>query len=97
MAHIYLHLGVQAIVHDQTMRHAYAMGLHGMAGHIGIVTHVRVVEVGHFLGLRPDAGAQGRRARGVGHVATVGHFSSCSGREGERERVVCVFRAQSND
>jgi hypothetical protein len=49
LAYVDFHLGVEAVVHDQAMRHPYAMGLHGMASYVGIVAHVGVVEVGHLL------------------------------------------------
>lgn len=53
--HVDFHLGVQSIIHDQAVGHAYAVRLHGMAGHIGVVADIRVVEVRDFLWLRRGA------------------------------------------
>src|SRR5262245_39659274 len=66
-AYVDFHLGVQAIVHDQAVGHAYSVGLHGMAGDVCIVAHVRVVEVCNLLGLRACAveGIRGRRASAI--------------------------------
>jgi hypothetical protein len=50
LAYINLHLGVEAVVHNQTVCHPYAVGLHGVARNVGVVSHIRVVKVGHFLG-----------------------------------------------
>lgn len=45
ITYIYLHVLVQPIIHDQAMCHSNAVRLHGMAGDIGVVAHVGVVEV----------------------------------------------------
>lgn len=44
--HVDFHFLVKAIVHDQAMGHPYTVRLHGMSRHIGIVSHVGIVEVG---------------------------------------------------
>lgn len=51
-----LHLLVDAIVHDQTVGQPNAMGLHGMAGNVGKVADVRVVEIGDLLRRRSSQG-----------------------------------------
>jgi hypothetical protein len=73
-AYVNFHLGVESVVHDQTMRHPYAMGLHGMASYIGIIAHVGVVEVGHFLRACPCTWRQ--RVHPPGWVTSFffGHF-----------------------
>lgn len=43
--HIDFHLLVEAVVHDQTVGHPYAMRLHGMAGIVGVVSDIRVIKV----------------------------------------------------
>lgn len=35
-----LHLGVQAIIHNQAVGHSYAVRLHGMAGDICVVADI---------------------------------------------------------
>ena len=42
---------VEAVVHDERVRHPDAVWLHRVAGIVGIVAHVRVVEVGHLAWL----------------------------------------------
>jgi hypothetical protein len=44
-----LHLLVQAVVHDKTVRHPNTVRFHGMSSDIGVVSDVRVVEVGHLF------------------------------------------------
>jgi hypothetical protein len=73
LAYVDFHLGVEAVVHDQAMRHPYAMGLHGMASYVSIVAHVGVVEVGHFLRACPRALCKTVVRRRGGHVV-VGHL-----------------------
>lgn len=46
--HINFHPLINAIVHDQAMSKPNSMRLHRMTRNIGIVTYVRVVEVGDF-------------------------------------------------
>jgi len=77
-AYVNLHLGVQAIVHDQAMRHAYAVGLHGMSCYIGIVADVGVVEVGDLFWLRRDAVVQRSGARRGRHVGGSHIFVGCA-------------------
>lgn len=61
--YIYLHLLVQAIVHDEAVCHAYPMGFHGMPRDIGIIAHIGVIEVGHlFLIMDLDDRINGRKA-----------------------------------
>lgn len=36
--HVNLHLFVQAVVHNQAVRHSYSVGLHGVPSDIGIVS-----------------------------------------------------------
>lgn len=62
-AHVNLHFLVKTIVHHETVRHTYAMRLHGVARNVGIVTHVGVVEVGDLLVLGTKKGI-GDRFRG---------------------------------
>jgi hypothetical protein len=38
--YVNLHLGVQAIIHDQAVGHPYAVRLHGMPRNVGIVADV---------------------------------------------------------
>ena len=47
--YIYFHILVQAIIHDETMSEPDSMRLHWMASGIGIVSNVRVIEVGNTL------------------------------------------------
>ena len=48
---VYLEFLVEAVVHDERMRHSDAVWLHWVAGVVGIIAHVRVVEVGHLAWL----------------------------------------------
>jgi hypothetical protein len=43
------HLLISAIVHNQAMSQPYAMRLHRMASHVGIVADIRIVEVCDLL------------------------------------------------
>ena len=72
-----LELLVEAVVHDQAVRHPDAVRLHGMSGVVGVVAHIAVVEVGHLLGLcrrdvRAVGGFEGRKGAGHG-LGVVGH------------------------
>ena len=44
--YIYFHMLVQTIVHDQAVGHSNAVRFHGVAGNIGIIAHIRIVEIG---------------------------------------------------
>jgi len=46
LTYIYFHLLVKTIIHDQAVGHPYPVRFHRMASHIGIIAHIRVVEVG---------------------------------------------------
>jgi hypothetical protein len=39
-SYVYLHLGVETVVHDQTMRHPYAVRLHRVPRYVGIVANI---------------------------------------------------------
>lgn len=67
--YVYLELLVEAIVHNQAVGHAYAVRLHGMASDVGIVAHIRVVEVRDLLRLRAavDVEVVERRSTGAHH------------------------------
>lgn len=55
--HVNLHLLINTIVHDQTVRQPNSMRLHGMTSNVGIVSNVRVVEVRNpLLAARPVCG-----------------------------------------
>lgn len=55
------HLLIKTIIHDQTVGHAYPMGLHGVPGDIGIVAHIRIIEVSHSLLVVGGPGGVDRR------------------------------------
>jgi hypothetical protein len=42
---------VEAVVHDERVSHADAMGLHWVASVVGVVSDVTIVEIGHLLRL----------------------------------------------
>ena len=44
-----LHFLIQAVIHDQAVSHSYAVRFHWMPRNIGIVAHVRIVEVRNGL------------------------------------------------
>lgn len=47
--HIDFHLLIQAVVHNQAVSHSNPVRFHGMPRNIGIVAHVRIVEVRNGL------------------------------------------------
>lgn len=47
--YIYLHLLIDAVVHNQAVRQPDSMRLHWMASHIGIITNIGVVEVSNSV------------------------------------------------
>jgi hypothetical protein len=59
-----LHLLINAVVHDQTVGETYSVRFHRMAGDIGEVANVGVVEVGDLLG----RGGAKRNAIAIGNV-----------------------------
>jgi hypothetical protein len=73
ITYVDLHLLVEVVLHDETVRQTNTMRLHGVTSHIGIVSNVGIVEIGHLLGRGP---IEGRRAecRGV-RVAHIGRSS----------------------
>jgi hypothetical protein len=54
--YIDFHLLVEVVLHDETVRQANSMRLHGMASHVGIIANIGVIEVGDLLGRRPIEG-----------------------------------------
>lgn len=42
---------VETVVHDERMSHANAVRFHGVAGVVGVVSDVTIVEIGHLLRL----------------------------------------------
>lgn len=50
--YIYFHLFIKSIVHHQAVGHSNAMRLHGVPSDIGIIAHIRVIEVGNALLIR---------------------------------------------
>lgn len=73
--HVNLKKLVDVVVHYQTMRKPDAMGLHRMAGNVGIVTNVGVVEVGHLLLVIVDDIVERLRALDAGWVGR--HRDDC--------------------
>jgi hypothetical protein len=73
MAHVDFHLLVEAVVHDQTVSHSDTMRLHGMAGVVGVVSDIRVIEVGDFLWLCTVGSARRVQRRTI--LGRVGHGS----------------------
>ena len=63
--YIDFHLLVQVVLHDETVRQANSMRLHGMASHVGIVTNIGVVEIGDLLGRRPIESRRARQRREI--------------------------------
>ena len=55
MSHINLHFLIESIVHDQAVGHTYTVRLHRVTRDVGIVTDIRVVEVGNLFVVGPDA------------------------------------------
>ena len=47
--YVNFHLLIQAIVHNQAVSHSNPVRFHGMPRNIGIIAHVRIVEVGNCL------------------------------------------------
>ncbi len=47
----YFHASVEAVVHDEVVRHTNAMRFHGMALAIVVVSYLGVVEVGNATGV----------------------------------------------
>jgi hypothetical protein len=92
MAHVDFHLFVKAVVHDKTVGHSDTVRLHGMASVVGIVSDIRVVEVGDFLWLSTIGGARRVQRRTI--LGRVGHGSGlildvfCRVRIGRRYRFV---------
>jgi hypothetical protein len=68
--HIYLHFGIKTVVHNKTMRHSYSVRLHRMPSNISIIANIRIVEIGHFLGIRGavEDGAAGVSAGNRGRI-----------------------------
>jgi hypothetical protein len=66
--YVYLHLFVAAIIHDQTVSDPNSVWFHRMTSAIGIISHIGIVEVGHFLGLG-ESGSHSviKRSVGVAH------------------------------
>jgi hypothetical protein len=71
MAHVNFHLLVEAVVHDETVSHSDTMRLHWMAGIVGVVSDIRVIEVGDFLGLSTIGSARRVQRRTI--LGRVGH------------------------
>jgi hypothetical protein len=49
------HLGVETVVHDQTVRHPYTVRLHRVPRYVGIIANIGVVEVCDLFWLRCSA------------------------------------------
>lgn len=67
-AYVDFHLLVEAIVHDETVGHAYPVRLHGMARNVGVVSASKVSTAILQLGWRgclavPDIGCAGAQKR----------------------------------
>lgn len=77
-SHVYLHLLVQSIVHNQAVRHAYPVRLHRVTRYVGIVSNIRVVEVSDLLVGSADA----IRERFNGHPWRLNDASRASFRGG---------------
>lgn len=61
---------VKAVVHDQAVSHPNAVWLHGMSSDVGIITHIRIVEVGcGFRAIITDDRLVKRRKRGHLHTS----------------------------
>jgi hypothetical protein len=73
MAYVNFHLFVQAVVHNKTVGHSDTVRLHGMASIVGVVSDIRVVEVGDFLWLSTIGGARRVQRRTI--LGRVGHGS----------------------
>ena len=82
MAYVNFHLLVEAVVHDKTVSHSDTVRLHGMAGIVGVVSDIRVVEVGDFLWLSIIGSARRVQRRTI--LGRVGH--------GSGSRLEIVFR-----
>ena len=83
LAHVDLHLLVQAIIHDQGVGHSDAMRLHGVTSVVGIVSDVRVVEVSDLLGLRAILARRIQRRTVRGRVS---HGAGCAAGSGSGSR-----------
>lgn len=97
VSYVDFHLLVEAIIHDQTVSHSYPMRLHGMSSYIGIIAHIRVVEISDFvLEVVSIGGIKGGKAchfvNGYAFFFQVGSFvvctikASCEGCSPERMR-----------
>jgi hypothetical protein len=67
--YIDFHLLVAAVVHNQAVGNPNSMGFHGMAGDVGVIAHIGIVEVCDPLGSR-GAGAIRAVVQGL---ANLGH------------------------
>jgi hypothetical protein len=77
--YVNFHLLINSIVHDQAMRQPDSVRLHGMASNVGIVPHIRIIEVGNpLLG---TGAIQRRRVNGRerGHGEELGVVTSSEG------------------
>ena len=71
--HIDLQKLVDIVIHDQAMRQPDTMRLHRMAGDVGIIADIRVVEVGDSFLVHAHRAVERMGAvdsRGIGHLRT---------------------------
>ena len=81
--HIDFHMPVKIVMHDEVVGKANAVGLHGMADRIGIITYIVVIEV-RDLSRRGRAEGHGAQGADDRHGERSGRYAGSGFRGGGR-------------